>query len=174
MSHVHASVVQLGKMLRNLDAWLGRAAEHAQKKNFDPNVLVVARLAPDQFALVRQVQSACDGAKLAAARLAGKEAPKHADTETTLDELRARVQTVLAYLDTFAAADFEGAEARQISLPFAPGMVIEGADYLTEMAIPNTYFHLSMAYAILRHNGVELGKRDFLSALNLRPVTAAG
>lgn len=170
MSSAYASIVQLKKMLHNLDGWLGKAAEHAANKKFDPNNLVVARLAPDQYALARQVQAAVDAAKYAAARLAGQEAPKHEDNETTLEQLRARVATVVAYLEGFSEADFAGADDRVIQLPFTPGMGISGADYLTELALPNTYFHLCMAYAILRHNGVELGKRDFIGSLNLRPV----
>lgn len=170
MSLYYASVCQLRKMLLNLDGWLVKAGELAQKKNFDVNNLVVARLAPDQFALGRQVQAACDGAKFLAARTSGKDAPKHEDNEKTIDELRARIASVVGYLDTFAEADFEGSDDRVVTLSFAPGMVISASDYLMEMAVPNTYFHLCMAYAILRHNGVELGKRDYLASLNLRPA----
>jgi hypothetical protein len=171
VSIYYASVRQLRKMLLNLDGWLVKAAAHAEKKSFDPNILVVARLAPDQFALGRQVQAACDGAKYLAARVSGKDAPRHEDNEKTLDELRARVAAVVSYLDTFTEADFEGSDQRDVALSFAPGMVISAADYMTEMALPNTYFHLCMAYAILRHNGVELGKRDYLASMNLRPAT---
>lgn len=171
MSFYYASVRQLRKMLLNLDAWLVKAGEHAQKKNFDVNTLLSARLAPDQFALGRQVQAACDGAKFLAARTSGKDAPKHEDNETTVEGLRARVAAVVSWLDTFSEADFDGADSREVTLSFAPGMVISASDYLMEMAVPNTYFHLCMAYAILRHNGVELGKRDYLASLNLRPAT---
>src|SRR4051794_32446425 len=118
MSLYEASVPQLKKMLTNLDKWLETSVAHAQKKSFDPNVLCTARLAPDQYALVRQVQAACDSAKFAAARLTGREAPKHPDTEQTIDELRARVRAVIAYLDTFSAADFTGAKDRLVELPF--------------------------------------------------------
>ncbi len=168
MSLYEASVPQLKKMLTNLDKWLETSVAYAQKKSFDPNVLCQARLAPDQYALTRQVQAACDAAKFAAARLTGREAPKHPDTEQTIDELRARVRTVIAYLDTFSAADFNGAEARLVELPFMEGKVIQGSDYLTELALPNFYFHITTAYAILRHNGVDLGKRDFIGSLNVR------
>ena len=161
------AIVQSRKMLLNLDKWLETAAAHAAKKPFDPNVLLAARLAPDQFALVRQVQSACDSAKGNASRLTGKEAPKHPDTEQTLDELRARIKTVVAHLDTYTEADFEGAEARHVVLSFIPGKYILGADYAREFGEPNFYFHVNMAYAILRHNGVELGKRDYLGAFPL-------
>ncbi len=166
---IHASVtVQFRKMLTSLDKWLTAAEAHAKAKSFDPNVLVSARLAPDQYSLVRQIQAACDGAKFAAARLTGKEPPKHPDTEQTMDELHKRIQTVVAYLDTFTEADFAGAETRAIELSFMPGKVISGDDFLREMAVPNVYFHLNMAYAILRHNGVALGKTDYIGSLNLR------
>jgi hypothetical protein len=156
------------KMLSHLDQWLDAAAAFAQSKAFDPNVFLTLRLAPDQFAFVRQVQSACDTAKLAAARLAGQDAPKHADTEQTLDELHARVRAVIAYLDGFSEKDFEGAATRVISQPRWEGKVMSGADYFLEYAVPNFFFHATHAYAILRHNGVSIGKRDYLGPLTLR------
>ena len=168
MSIYEASVPQLKKMLGNLDKWLETAVAHATKKSFDPNVLVAARLAPDQYPLSRQVQSACDGAKFAAARLTGKEAPKHPDTEQTVDELRARIKSCLGYLDTFSAADFASASGRMIELPFLEGKLLSAGDYLNEMVLPNFYFHVTTAYAILRHNGVDVGKRDFIGSLNVR------
>jgi hypothetical protein len=161
------AVVQPRKMLANLDKWLEPAAAFAQKKSFDPSTLLTARLAPDQFPLVRQIQSACDSAKLNAARLAGKEAPKHPDTEQTFDEIRKRIQAVLAYLDTLTPADFEGAATRRVELSFLEGKYVLGADYLREMGTPNFYFHVTTTYAILRHNGVDLGKRDYLGGLTL-------
>jgi hypothetical protein len=157
-------------MLKNLDTWLEKAAEHAKAKNFDPQVFVDSRLAPDMFPLSRQVQSACDGVKFLAARLSGKEAPKHPDTETTFDQLRARVKTVLEYVGTFSAGDFVNAEARMVPLGFMPGKGLVGEDFMLEMNLPNTYFHLCMAYAILRHNGVNIGKVDFLGSLKLRDL----
>ena len=168
MSQTYGSIVQLKKMLTNLDAWLAKAAAHAKARNFDVNVLAQARLAPDQYPLVKQVQSACDTAKFAAARLSGKEAPKHPDTETTVEELHARIQSTVAYLGTFSAKDFEGAETRAITLPFLEGKTLKGADYLVEMANANFYFHAVTAYAILRHNGVDLGKMDYIGALTLQ------
>lgn len=159
---------QFAKMLNNLDAWLGKAVDHAEKKKFDPNVLVAARLAPDQYALARQVQSACDSAKFACARLAGKAPPSHPDTEVTVDELRARIRAVIEYLGTFTAQDFEGASSRAITLPFAPGKSLDATAYVLEMAIPNFFFHLITAYAILRHNGVDVGKSDFIGSLPFR------
>jgi hypothetical protein len=168
MSLYELSVPQFTKMLKNLQRWLDTAAEHAKKKSFEPEVLLAARLAPDQFPLLRQIQAACDAAKFGCARPAGKEAPKHPDTETNLEEVRQRVQSCVDYLETLTPKDFEGAESRVVTLPFAPGQVISGADYLIEMAVPNFYFHLNHAYAILRHNGVTLGKLDYIGSLRLR------
>lgn len=156
---------QMKKMLRQLDTWLELAATHAKTKAFDPNLFLGFRLAPDQFAFVRQVQIACDTAKTAASRLTGKEAPTHADTEQTLDELRARVASVLAYLDGFTAKDFEGAATRVITQPRWEGKTMTGANYFMEHALPNFFFHITHVYAILRHNGVDVGKRAFLGPL---------
>lgn len=167
MSLYEASVPQLQKMLENLDRWLEKAGELAKIKSFDPNVLLASRLAPDQLPLLRQIQSACDNAKFAAARVAGKQAPAHPDTEQTYDEARRRIRTMLTYLGTFTREDFVGAEAKRIPLPFLEGREIMAADYLTEFALPNFYFHVVTAYAILRHNGVDLGKRDYIGSLKL-------
>jgi hypothetical protein len=170
MSNAHASVVQLTKMLKNLDSWLDKAVEYAKKKNFDPNVLLQSRLAPDMQPLMFQIQASCDGVKFSAARLAGKEAPKHPDTETTLEQIRPRIKAVIEFASSFKESDFSGAETRKVPLGFMPGKGIVGTDYLSELQLPNTYFHLTMAYAILRHNGVELGKQDYLGSLNLIDV----
>ena len=148
------TISQMKKMLGNLDKWLDAAVAYAQTKSFDPNLFLTSRLAPDQFSFVRQVQSACDTPKLAAARLAGKDPPSHPDTEQTIGELHARVRTVIAYLDTFTAKDFNAAATRVISQPRWEGKVMSGADYFQEHVVPNFYFHLTHAYAILRHNGV--------------------
>jgi len=156
---------QMKKMLGQLDKWLEAAGAFAVSKKFDPVVFATLRLAPDQFAFARQVQNACDTAKLVAARLAGKTAPAHADTEQTLDELRARVQSVVTYLGTFSAADFEAAATRVITQPRWEGKTMTGADYFREHGQPNFFFHITHAYAILRHAGVTLGKRDYLGAL---------
>ncbi|MGN6107425.1 MAG: DUF1993 domain-containing protein [Kofleriaceae bacterium] len=155
---------QLKKMLGQVDRWLDAATAYAQTRSFDPNVLLAARLAPDQFPLVRQVQSTCDIAKSAAARLTGKEAPVHPDTEQTIEELHARVRSVIGYLDGFTASDFEGAATRTISHPRWQG-TMTGEDYFREHAIPNFYFHATHVYALLRHNGVPLGKKDYLGKL---------
>jgi len=162
------TVRQMKKMLGQLDTWIEKAATFAQTKKFDTSVYLTLRLAPDQFAFARQVQTACDTAKLVAARLTGKEAPSHPDTEQTLDELRARVRAVVTYIEGFSAKDFEGAATRVITQPRWEGKVMSGADYFLEHGVPNFFFHLTHAYAILRHNGVDLGKRDYLGPLSQR------
>jgi hypothetical protein len=170
MSETHKTVVQLSKMLGNLDTWLEKAVAYAEKKKFDVSVLLEARLAPDMFQLSKQVQAACDGAKFLAARLSGKEPPKHPDTERTVDELRARIRTVREYLAGFSADDFKDADTRKVPLPFIPGKGLLGSQFRNEMNLPNTYFHLCMAYAILRNNGVELGKTEYIGSLDLISV----
>jgi hypothetical protein len=157
---------QFKKTLAQLDKWLETAAAHAAAKSFDPTIYLGLRLALDQFPLVRQVQVACDTAKLAASRLTGKDAPKHPDDEKSLDELRARIQSVREYLNGFSAADFEGAATRKVTQPRWEGKYMLGADYFLEHAQPNFFFHATHVYAILRHNGVSLGKKDFLGTLS--------
>jgi hypothetical protein len=120
------------------------------------------------FPLMRQIQAACDQAKYAASRGSGKDAPSHPDTETSIAELRARVTKVVEYLGTFKAEDFAGSDDRTISLPRWEGKSMTVTDYVTEHATPNFYFHLTMTYALLRHNGVDVGKRDYLGALSFR------
>jgi hypothetical protein len=164
----HEAFREFRKLLGQVDKWLGAAVAYAGTRPFDPNVLLASRLAPDQFPLVRQVQAACDSAKLGASRLTGRPAPSHPDTEQTIDELRARIAAVLDYLDGFSPADFEGAATRVVSQPRWEGKVMVGADYFIEHVMPNFFFHLAHAYAILRHNGVPLGKRDYLGPLTLR------
>jgi uncharacterized protein len=159
---------QMKKMLGQLDKWLETAAAFAQTKGFDPNLFLGFRLAPDQFAFARQVQTACDTAARIASRLSGKEPTAFPDTEQTLEELRARVRTVIAYLDGFSAKDFEGAATRLITQPRWEGKVMTGADYFLEHGQPNFFFHLTHAYAILRHNGVSIGKRDYLGPVTQR------
>jgi uncharacterized protein len=168
MSMYAASVPQMKKMLQNLDKWIEMAVANAKTRGFDANVLLQMRLAPDQYPFVRQVQSSCDTAKFTAARLTGKEAPKHPDTETTIEELHARIKAVVTYLDTFSEKDFAGASERHIDLPFAQGKWMPGNEYLNELQIPNFYFHATTAYAILRHNGVPLGKMDYIGRANMR------
>lgn len=170
MSLYEATVPQLTKMLANLERWIDEAEAHAKAKGFEPDLYLGFRLAPDQYAFGRQVQSACDSAKFAAARAGGKEPPKHPDDETTLVQLRARIRAVIDFLASFEPADFEGAEAREIRLPFMPGKAMKGIDYVHQMGLPNFYFHLVHAYAILRHNGVALGKMKFIGGLDVYDV----
>ncbi len=165
---LHLIVLEMKKLLGSLDTCLEKAAGHAAAKKYDPSVLLQSRLAPDMFPLIRQIQITCDQAKYAASRAAGKDTPPHPDTEQTLGEVRARIATVIAYLGEFSAADFEGASARTISLPRWEGKSMTGTDYVIEHAMPNFFFHYTTAYAILRHNGVDIGKRDYLGALTFR------
>jgi hypothetical protein len=149
--------------LNNLSAILDKAAVHAEAKKFDSLVLAQARLYPDMHPLNRQVQIACDTAKGAAGRLAQIEVPKHADTETTIAELKARIAKTVDYLKTVTPAQMQGAESREVELKFPSGSwKFTGIGYLTDFVLPNFYFHVSMAYALLRNNGVEIGKRDYL------------
>lgn len=161
-------VLEMKKLLGQMATWLEKAEAHAAAKGYDPNALLQARLAPDMFPLVRQLQNACDNAKFAAAFTAVKEPPSHPDTEQTFAEARARIASVLEYLGTFSASDFEGTDAREVKRPRWEGKSMTATDYFVEQAMPNFFFHLTTAYAILRHNGVDLGKRDFLGKLSLR------
>jgi hypothetical protein len=161
-------LMQMKKGLLQIDAWLVAAQKMAEEKKFDSASFLTERLVIDQLAFARQVQIACDTAKLAASRLSGKEAPKHADDEKSLDDLRARVKSTVAYLDTFTAADFEAGPTRSITQPRWEGKTMSGADYFVEHATPNFYFHLTTAYAILRRNGLPIGKKDYLGALSMR------
>jgi hypothetical protein len=168
MNLYDSTIPLFSKMLSNLERWLDKAATDAAQRKFDPEILVSARLAPDQFPLLQQIQSACDATKYAAAKLAGKEAPSIPDTEKTLGELRARIATARAYLETFKREEFAGAEDRPCTHVWMEGKHLRGRDYVDHLVLPNLYFHLTTAYAILRHNGVPLGKEDFLGSLPLR------
>jgi hypothetical protein len=163
-----AMIRQMRKMLGQVDKWLEVTEAHAQSKGFESKVFMGLRLAPDQFAFAKQVQTACDTVKVATARLVGHEVPKHPETEQTLDELRKRVGEVIAYIDGFTEKDFAAAATRVITQPRWEGRVMTGADYFFEHAVPNFFFHATHAYAILRHNGVNLGKRDYLGPLTQR------
>jgi len=170
MDMYRSFIPQAEQMLGNLRAWFDKAEAHAKSLNYDANVLLSARLAPDQFALARQVQTCCDTAKLTAARLTGKDAPVHEDTEQTMDELRNRIDATLAFLKTLSPTDFAGADARIIPLAFLPGQGATGADYVFQFALPNLYFHLTTAYQLLRHNGVPVGKQDFIGRITLQAL----
>src|SRR5439155_13741312 len=165
----HEDAIRLfAKTLQNFERWMDKAEAHAKAKSFEVDVLVQARLAPDQFAFVRQVQSACDQAKYAAAYLGGKEPPSHPDTEQTFPELRQRIQKCLGFLESVRAKDLAGAEDRKVAPPWLGGRWLRGDDYLAHVAIPNFFFHATMAYAILRHNGVDLGKMDYIGSIPAR------
>ena len=163
---------QFKKQLGQLDKWLATATDYAKSKNFDPDVFVTLRLAPDQFPLARQVQIACDTVKLGAGFLTGKPMPAQEDNEKTLAELQARVRSTIALLDSLTAKDFEGAATRVVSQPRWKGEWMTGADYFVEHVVPNFYFHLTTTYALLRHNGVSVGKRDYLGVQSKRPAAA--
>ncbi len=162
------TVTQYSKMLDNLSRILDKAAQYAEAKKFNVDVLLNSRLAPDQFNLIRQVQITCDTAKFGAARICGKEAPSHPDTETTLVELQARIKTVQDYLASFKPEDFVGAETRHVSQPRWEGKYLTGTEFVIQHSLPNIYFHITTAYSILRHNGVDVGKKDFLGNMPLK------
>jgi hypothetical protein len=167
----HRVVKQFARTLRNLDAVLEKATKYAETRKFDVNNFCTARLFPDMLPFVSQIRIACDHAKSVAANLSGKEAPKHEDTETTMAELRGRIAKCLAYLDTFTAADFERVKPdAMIRLPNRPGKGIAADEYLYARQIPNFFFHVTTAYNLLRHGGVEIGKNDFLGSLGFVDV----
>jgi uncharacterized protein len=168
---MHAIVVrQFSKMLTNLHAILGEAEKFAGEKKFDAGVLLQSRLAPDQFNLMQQIQAACDTAKLGAARLADREkdAPVHGDTDKTMADAKARIESVIAWLGGLPADAFATAADRRITQPRWAGKTLSGQEFLIEHVIPNFYFHVTTAYAILRHNGVGIGKRSYLGAMPYR------
>jgi len=152
-------------MLQSLSAILDKASQYAEQKKIDPAVLAGARLAPDMFPLTRQVQIACDTLKNAAALLAGQQPERFEDNEKTLDDLKARIAKCVAYVQSFKASAYEGAEARKLTVPLIDKLVFEadGATYVKDWAVPHFFFHVVTAYDILRHNGIEVGKRDYLA-----------
>jgi len=161
-----ASVPVFVRMLGNLLAWLDKADAHAAARKFEPSVLLGTRLAPDMLPFVKQVQIACDAAKFAVARLAGVEAPKFADDEASLDELRERVRRTIDFVRSVPAARVDGSEDRDVTVPRRDGAItLKGEAYLKHFALPNFFFHVTTTYALLRHNGVDLGKADYLGAL---------
>lgn len=159
------TIPQFTKMLHNLNLIIDKAAQNSIDRKFEMDVLLNSRLAPDQFNFIRQVQIACDTAKLFASRMTGKEAPVYEDTEKTLPEVKARIEKTLGFLSTIKADDFKGAEERKISQPRWEGKYLTGFEFATQHAIPNMYFHVTTAYSILRHNGVPVGKKDYLGEM---------
>jgi uncharacterized protein len=171
MSQASLPVFDIG--LNALSAVLDKAEAHAASEKIDPSVLLDSRLAPDMFALVRQVQVASDQAKNGAARLAGVDAPRYEDNETTIGQLKARLAKTVAYLKTLDSKKIDAAADREITFPLGPtnNGHMKGDDYLNHFVLPNFYFHCTAAYAILRHCGVEIGKRDFLGAIPMKMTT---
>lgn len=158
-------IAPLTTMLRNLDAVVSKAEAYAEEREIDPSVLIQARLFPDMLPFVYQIRIATDTAKGAAARLSGTPVPKWADDEETFADVHVRLQKAIDFLSTFEPSQFEGAEKRNIELKLGPREVkFVGKDYITGFVIPNFYFHITVAYAILRHNGLDIGKADYLGA----------
>jgi hypothetical protein len=163
ISMYQASAPRFTNMLNNLSAVLDKAQAHAEAKKIEPAVLLGCRLRPDMFTLTRQVQVACDNAKGAVARLAGVEVPKHEDTEQSFADLKARIAKTTDFVASFKPAQIDGTEEKEIHLKLGPLDVRwKGMQYLLGFALPNFYFHVVTAYDILRHNGVEVAKRDYI------------
>jgi uncharacterized protein len=165
ISMFQASIPACLQMLSALSGVLDKAAAHAAARKVEPSVLLNARLYPDMFPLVRQVQLTADFAKGIGARLAGVEPPKYPDTETTIDELKARLAKTADFLKGLKPAQIDGSETREITIPIPnQPLTFNGQSYLVHFALPNLYFHATTAYDILRHCGVEIGKRDYMGA----------
>lgn len=160
-----ASVPIFVRMLSNVNTWLDKAEAHAAAKKFDSSVYLSARLAPDMLVFTKQIQIACDTVKFCVARLAAVESPKFEDNEASIAELRARIDATIAYAKSVPAAQIDGSEERDITIPRRDGSVVmKGEAYLKHFALPNFFFHVTTVYALLRHNGVDLGKMDYLGA----------
>jgi hypothetical protein len=164
MSFYDATVPAFLQILGALNSILEKAEAHCKAKNIQPDVLLSARLYPDMFPLTRQIQTACDFAMKSCARLTGSEVPTTQDTEKSLEELRQRIGKAIDYVKAYKPAQFDGADARDVTFPAGPNnqLTLKGQQFLTGFALPNFYFHAAIAHGILRHNGVEIGKRDFL------------
>ena len=161
---MQSPVLSYTHSLSSLSAILKKAEAHCEERNIDPNALLTARLFPDMLNLIRNVLVACDTAKGLAARLSQTDNPSFEDNETTFADLQARITTTIEFMESVPETAFEGAEDREVILKFGPQEKFTGAAYFTDFATPNFYFHMTTAYNILRHNGVEIGKRDFLGA----------
>ena len=168
MSTASIPVFEIG--LNALSALLDKAEAYAEAKSIDPTVLLSARLFPNMFALTRQVQSACDAAKNGGARLAGIDPPSYEDNEKTIAELKARIAKTVAFVKSLDTKNIDESADREITFPLGPSIKghMRGVDYLNHFVLPNFYFHVTTAYDILRHCGVEIGKRDFLGAIPMR------
>jgi hypothetical protein len=167
MSNALIPACEIG--LNALSAILDKAQAFAEARKIDPTTLLAARLFPDMFTFARQVQSACDQAKNGGARLAGIDPPRYEDTEKTIADLKARIAKTIAFLKALDAGKIDTSAEREITFPLGPNKGhMKGADYLNHFVLPNFHFHLTTAYDILRHSGVELGKRDFLGAIPMK------
>jgi hypothetical protein len=165
LSMSQASVSIYAQQLNSLLSLLDKAAEHCRAKGVNPSELIGAQLAPDMFPLSRQIQIATDQAKGATARLSGREIPKFEDTETTFDELKARIAKTLDFIKSVPALEIDGSEEKDITLPIGgQPRTLKGQLYLVRNSLPNFFFHVTTAYDILRHKGVEIGKRDYLGS----------
>lgn len=166
ISMYSASVPIFVRMLSNLLVWFDDAEAHADAKKFEPGVLLSTRLAPDMLPFTKQIQIACDAAKFGVARLADVDAPKFDDSEASFSQLRERVRKTIDYVQSVPAAQIDGSEERDVTVPRRDGpLTLKGEVYLKHYVLPNFFFHLTTAYALLRHNGVDLGKSDFLGLL---------
>jgi hypothetical protein len=158
-----ACVPTFVRLLKNLSRWLDKAQAHAEAKKFDTQVLMAARLSPDMLPFVRQVQIACDAAKFGVARTTGVQAPRDEDNEASFDQLRERIARTIAFIESVPAEQFAGCDDSEVNVPSPRGnFTMTGQDYVRFFALPNFMFHVTTAYGLLRHNGVELGKADFL------------
>jgi len=166
------TITQFSKMLRNLSGCLDKAAAFAETKKLDSAKLLSSRLAPDQFPLLRQIQIACDTTKNGVSYLTGKEAPVLEDNETTLADVKARLAKVIAFLETISAKDFDGAEARLVSQPRWAGKTLTGHEFAMQHMVPNFFFHVTTAYAIMRSDGIDLGKKDYLGPMPFKEPAA--
>ncbi len=155
------------KALGNLSSFIDKAVLHAENKKIDPGTLLESRLAPDMYPFARQIQLASDQAKSFAPRLNGSEPPSIPDTEKTVEDLKARIDKTIEILKAIKPSDVDGKEDAEVTLSYLPGKKLTGFDFATQLALPNFYFHITTAYAILRHNGVDLGKMDFIGGLSL-------
>lgn len=162
-------ILQMKKQLGQLDKWLEKAESHAAAKKLDPNAFLAQRLIVDQFPLSRQIQITCDTLRTGIGRLTDRPIDAVPDDETTLAALRARVKATIAFVDGFGEKDFAAAATRSITQPRWEGRTMTGHDYFLEHMTPNFFFHLTTTYAVLRKNGVELGKRDYLGTLTQHP-----
>lgn len=169
LSMYQASVPAFGRVLAQLDAILDKAQNHAAARKIDPAALLTARLYPDMFTCLKQVQIVTDFCKGASSRLAGREVPSWPDDEKTFGDLKARIERTRALMETFRPVDIDGSEMRDITLKLSGASVkLKGQPYLVQFVLPNLYFHAATAYGILRHNGVEIGKMDFIGPVGSR------